>query len=351
MTRMKSPSARGTAGIATIALAGALWAGAAQSQEVIIATGGGLFERGLSENIGAAFTRETGIPVVFVAASPGERAARVAAMSEANRFEWDIVLSSETHARQLADHLLANPCDLADIHDVVVEGGCREFGALGVIGGLPMVQRSDMFDGELMQGWADFFDAERFPGPRSLPNYGNPMVVIVPALLADGVPESELYPVDFDRAFAVLDRIKPETDVWWRSGDQSQQVFRSEEAIAGQLWSGRALTLVDEGMPLHIVWEGAPADEAYWTVLENGPNTEAALQFLQFYYSNVEGHREFYEMTRWDTANRAYLASIAPEEADQHPGLFVDMMVRENQDWTVPNAEEINLRWNEWISR
>jgi len=337
------------AGIA--AAAGALVAMPASAQgEVIIATGGGLFERGLSENIGAAFTRETGIPVQWVAASPGERAARVAAMSEAGRFEWDIVLSSETHARQLADYLLMNPCEAAGVTGMVVEGGCREFGSLGVIGGLPLVQRTDMFD-EQMTSWADFFDVERFPGPRSLPNYGNPMVVIVPALLASGVQEEDLYPVDFDRAFEMPDRIKDSTYVWWRSGDQSQQVFRSEEASAGQLWSGRALTLVDEGMPLNIVWEGAPADEAYWTVLADGPNAENAIRFLEFYYSNSEGHREFYEMTRWDTANRDYLSSIDPSEADVHPGLFVDSMMRENNDWTVPNAELINLRWNEWISR
>jgi spermidine/putrescine-binding protein len=212
---------------------------AAAEGQVIVATGGGLFERGLAENIGAACTAESGIEVVWVAASPGERAARVAAMSKTGRFEWDILLSSETHARQLNEHLPQDVCGIAGIESVLVGGGCRSFGSLGVIGGLPPVHRSDMFDGRLMESRADFLDLEAFPGPRGLPTCGNPMVAIVPALLADGLAECDLCPIDFDRAFAVLDRIKASTDVWWRSGDQSRQIFRSDEAIAGQLWSGR----------------------------------------------------------------------------------------------------------------
>lgn len=334
-----------------LASALALAAGSAQAAgEVIVVTGGGLFERGLQENIAAAFTRASGIDVRFVASSPGERAAKAKAMTEAGHIEWDIVLSSETHARLLDEYLLRDVCDLAGVTDFVVEGGCRSFGALGVVGGLPLVYRTDSFEGR-MESWADFFDPERFPGPRGLPNYGTPMVALIPALLADGVPREELFPVDFDRAFSVLDRIKPMVSVWWRSGDQSQQIFRSEEVIAGQLWSGRALDLVSEGMPLEVIWDGAPIDEAYWVVLKDGPNTENAVRFLEHYYKSTEGHMDFYNMSKWDTGNRAYLDSIPEAERGVHPGLFVDRMVRTDHDWSVPNAAEIDRRWVEWVSR
>lgn len=103
-------------------------------------------------------------------------------------------------------------------------------------------------------------------------------------------------------------------------------------------------------MPPHIAWEGAPADGANRVVPEKGPNTDGARGFLPFSCSSLKGHREFDEMTRRDTANRAYPAAIPAEEAGAHPGLFVDRMVREKQDRTVPNAETIN-RWNEWLSR
>ena len=36
--------------------------------------------------------------------------------------------------------------------------------------------------------------------------------------MADGVPWDKVYPMDIDRAFKSLDRIKPHVDVWWTSG-------------------------------------------------------------------------------------------------------------------------------------
>lgn len=320
--------------------------------EVVVVTGGGLFERGLKENIAAAFTKSTGVNVRFVASSPGERAAKTKAMAEAKRVEWDIVLSSETHARLLNEYLLMDVCEKAKIAaDQIAAGGCQKFGSLGVIGGLPLVHRTDKFGGKRMSSWADFFNVAAFPGPRALPNYGGPMVVIMSALQADGVPKDKLFPIDFDRAFRVLDRVKPQVGVWWKSGDQSQQVFRSQEVVAGQLWSGRALDLVAEGMPLNVVWDGAPTDEAYWVVLKDGPNNANALRFLNTFYSSADGHMGFYNTSKWDTANRAYLRSIPEADRGKHPGLFLDRMVRENHDWTVANATEINRRWNEWLSR
>jgi mannopine transport system substrate-binding protein len=273
-------------------------------------------------------------------------------MNEAKRVEWDIVLSSETHARLLKDYLLMDVCARAKIPvENIAPGGCQSFGALGVIGGLPMVHRTDAYGGRRMASWADFFNVSAFPGPRGLPNYGSPTVVLMAALQADGVPKDKLFPLDFDRAFRVLDRVKPQVAVWWKSGDQSQQIFRSKEVVAGQLWSGRALDLVSENLPLHVVWDGAPTDEAYWVVLKDGPNTANALRFLNHFYASVEGHAGFYNTSKWDTANRAFLRSIPEAERGKHPGLFIDRMARENHDWTVTNAAEINRRWNEWISR
>src|SRR5690554_5615970 len=44
--------------------------------------------------------------------------------------------------------------------------------------------------------WADFWDVENFPGNRALRNH--PLATLEAALLADGVPMEELYPLDVD---------------------------------------------------------------------------------------------------------------------------------------------------------
>src|SRR3546814_14434437 len=76
---------------------------------------------------------------------------------------------------------------------------------------------------------------ERFPGGRGLRR--TPMVNLEWALLADGVPSAEVYPLlrteaGVARAFAKLDTIRDEI-VWWE--DASEQIGRAscrEECVS-----------------------------------------------------------------------------------------------------------------------
>lgn len=63
------------------------------------------------------------------------------------------------------------------------------------------------------------------------------------ALLADGVPPEKLYPLDIDRAFKSLDRLKPQITTWWSSGAQSQSLIRDGEVEMLAMWNGRASNL------------------------------------------------------------------------------------------------------------
>ena len=49
------------------------------------------------------------------------------------------------------------------------------------------------------------------------------------AALADGVPPDKVYPLDVDRAFASLEKIKPHISVWWDSGGQAMQLMKDGE--------------------------------------------------------------------------------------------------------------------------
>lgn len=94
-------------------------------------------------------------------------------------------------------------------------------------------------------GWDDFWDVEAFPGPRGLPDTGDrDWWVPVVALLADGVAPDDLFPLDLDRAYAKLDEIKPHIDVWWKSGNQLQQIMDTAKTATGYsvLFSSRYAT-------------------------------------------------------------------------------------------------------------
>ena len=90
-----------------------------------------------------------------------------------------------------------------------------------------------------MRTWADFWNVKDFPGKRALPDY--PSFAIPIALMADGVKSDNLYPLDLDRAFASLKRIKDHVTIWWTSGAQPPQLLQDREVRYSAVWSGRVV--------------------------------------------------------------------------------------------------------------
>jgi hypothetical protein len=72
---------------------------------------------------------------------------------------------------------------------------------------LPFAQiyayRTDVFKGAKPNSWADFWDATKFPGARTMPaGSGGLAPDLEAATLAMGVPLDKVYPIDIDKAYA-----------------------------------------------------------------------------------------------------------------------------------------------------
>lgn len=82
--------------------------------------------------------------------------------------------------------------------------------------------------------WADIWNAQDLPGGRTLPSggLGAAGALFEVALLADGVDPAQLYPLDWDRAFTSLNRIKPHIVKWWTTGAESLQLIADKQATA-----------------------------------------------------------------------------------------------------------------------
>ncbi len=113
------------------------------------------------------------------------------------------------------------------------------------------------------------------------------------ALSADGVAADELFPMDLDRAYAKLDEIKPHIAVWWKTGNQVQQIMRDDKVVMTMSYSGRALATIKEGIPWAQVWTDALRDTGYMSITKDAPNVLGALAFLDFFYGNADAHPLF----------------------------------------------------------
>jgi len=83
--------------------------------------------------------------------------------------------------------------------------------------------------GKAPTSWADYWDVERFPGKRGM--LDEPRYNFEFAMFAGGANVGNVYPIDMDKAFATLDKIKPHIHVWWKQWPQVPILLSSRELV------------------------------------------------------------------------------------------------------------------------
>ncbi|MDQ7777297.1 MAG: extracellular solute-binding protein [Paracoccus aminovorans] len=220
---------------------------------MVFTSWGGTTQDAQTEFWAAPFTEKSGTAVLQD--GPTDYG-KIKAMVEAGAVAWDVVDTEFDWALQAGKAGLLEPLDFGVIDKAKLDPRFVSDYAVGsfyysfVIGFNPA-----NFSGEAQpQTMADLFDTAKFPGKRTFYKWSAPGVIEA-ALLADGVPANQLYPLDLDRAFKKLDTIKSSI-IWWEGGAQSQQLLASGEAPIGLFWNGRLAALQADGMPVGIELAG-----------------------------------------------------------------------------------------------
>ncbi|HET8729027.1 MAG TPA: ABC transporter substrate-binding protein [Alphaproteobacteria bacterium] len=339
-------------------MAGAFSANLALAQDdqledtLIVRTTGSAFEDALVKHYFTPFTEETGVTVIPVASSYGEMVSKTAAMVEAGNAEWDIISPQFYELQKLSPYLmdLGDCSEMPNVASEGIPGICGQYGVQYLQGGVVLAYNPTMFPDEKPDSWADFWDTESFPGGRALPSYGNPWGnVFLFALMADGVAPGKLFPLDLDRAFASLDEIKSEIDVWWKTGAQSVDLMRSGEIAMTPMWSGTAYAAKADGVPLEWTFNQAIADRGSWAIVKGAPHPNAAKAFIDFYMTNPENHANFAREIGYLTTNAKARTLLSEEKQDElvPEGETVDI----DADWVEENRESALERWNAWLAQ
>jgi mannopine transport system substrate-binding protein len=327
----------------------------ANEKELVIAGGTGAYVEQVKKHFYDPFTAATGIKVINAGGSYGEKLAKLKAMTSVGRVEWDLITLSIDALTPENGAMLRDLGTCAELPTVTangIAGACLKHAVIFDIGGGALAYNRDAFPGAQPASWADFWDVKRFPGPRALPNIGNPWWAMIAALQADGVPADKLFPLDVERALKKLDQVKPHVAVWWRSGDQSQQIFRSKEVVMALMFSGRAQRLQGEGLPVAIAWNGALLDAGVWAVTKAAPRPHAAMALLEFIYTRPEAHAQFAVESFGSTAHKDGLDKM-PEAARATQIVAPDnwkSVVRVDPAWLAGNQAAMLKRWAEWIA-
>lgn len=193
--------------------------------------------------------------------------------------------------------------------------------------------------------WADFWNVKDFPGKRALPDY--PGYSLPLALLADGVAPDKLYPLDIDRAFASLQKIKGSVAVWWKAGAQAPQLLENKEVAYSAAWSGRIV-----GNPkIDYTYNQGLLQLAYFVVPKGAdPAAKAAAMGLLHEMSKLENQLVATNVIPYTGASPGIEKMVPKEKIDDYPTTEANkkLQVQADPTWTADNAKLIEKRWQEF---
>jgi putative spermidine/putrescine transport system substrate-binding protein len=272
--------------------------------------------------------------------------AKIKTQVASQQVSWDVVDSDPFFAIQQCDKLVekidTNIVDTSKMPQELVSDCAVPSMTYAYV----LAYNKDKYD-TAPQGWKDFFDTQRFPGKRALWNYSQGGGYEA-ALLADGVPADQLYPIDYDRAFKKLDTIKKDL-VFWESGAQSQQMAESGEVDMMLIWSGRLFAATENGSKFEPQWNENMAVYDVFMVPKGVKDKDASMAFI--------AHATSPEPQATLTENIPY----APIHSDAKPKVsgklesylptqpdIKEKSVLVDQKWWADNYDDATQRWTAW---
>lgn len=228
-----------------------------------------------------------------------------------------------------------------------------ECGVGNVVGSTVVSYRRGSFS-EPPKTLEDFFNLSQFPGRRGLRQ--SPQGNLEWALIADGVATEQVYQVlqtkqGLDRAFAVLDRLKPHL-VWWETGQEAVRLLETGQVAMSSVYSGRIAAAVERGEPWDILWDHQVWYYDVWSVLKNGRNTELAAEFVR-YATNPQSLAAQARYIPYGPMRRSSMALLDESLRERLPtaNAHMESALELNAAWWSEHLDRIQPRFERWLER
>lgn len=333
----------------------ALWAATANAEQITIASWGGSYQAAQRIGIFEPFATATGTRI-------GEDQhngdiARVKAMVQAGSVTWDVVNMYKFSVIQGCDDGILEPLDQALLGNPsdYLPGAVHRCGVASDIFANIIAYDASRAGANPPSKLVDFFDIQRFPGKRGLKRAPQGNLEI--ALLADGVAPNDVYRLlatreGQDRAFRVLDRIKP-VAVWWQAGAQPPQLLADGEVVLTTAYNGRIYNAnVQDKRNFGIIWDGQVYEFDYWAIPKGGPRLELAKKFLAFALKPEQMARQTAFVPYGPSRRSA--ESLVDAKVLPHLPTFAANQARAlaaSPEFWADNFDSINKRFQTWLSQ
>lgn len=347
MPDLQPPSRRSVIGGVTataIASPAYIRPGWAQGKRIVIVNSGGAMGDAKRRALYDPFTKATGIEIVTAS---GPDLARMKAQVEHKDVEWDITDLNDAWVPAAARLGLLEKIDESIVDRAgAIPQSKHDYAVGGTVYAAGIAFPTNRLGGKAPKTWTEFWDAKGFPGRRGLRNRVTDTLEI--ALMGDGVPASQVYPCDVERAFKALERIKPAVSHWIAQTAQTVSLIQGNETDFTYTYTTRVKDLQAANVPIDYSFKQNILGIGWIGALKGTRNRDAAMRFLAFTMdkdrqvelSNLSGDAPTYAdaLAKVDPATRKWLPNIADPD-----NLFV------NAVWWDSRIEELNTRFKEWL--
>ncbi len=319
----------------------------ATADSIVWATDGGRPGEKLRRVFAESFERETGIKVITVT---GQRtASKVKAMVLSRNIEWDVFERGGSQSVVMQNEDLLEPIDTSIVDrsgSIFPEWNFSHlihyyFAPTGIA-------YDPARNANPPKNWGEFWNVEKFPGRRGL--WAVAEETLEHALLADGVAPKDIYPIDVDRAFKSLDRIKENIAVWIASHSKSLTLIQSGELDFDVTFAARVGIARTEGVSIDMAKDGRISKPVFLAAPKGTKKKDLVMQFI-----NHTQRPEYQALNAMSAPGgsgpvvRGGFELLTQTIKDQLPAPGDPNTVTFDVDWWAENFVEVSKRYKEFL--
>lgn len=307
---------------------------------------GGAFQAAQREAYFKPFEKLSGVRVIE---SEGPDVAKVKAMVDTRTVQYDIgefdrgdVINLEHKGDywEKIDYSLFDTAHIAAAYRYQYAVDMLPYGEI-------LAYRTDVFKGAKPDGWKDFWDVQKFPGPRTLISGSGGLVPELEfAEMAAGTTADKVYPITIDAAYASLAKIKPSVVKWWEAGAIPAQMLNDKEVVMGSAWNGRIAAIQAAGAPVEIAWNQGLLKRDAWAIVKGAENRENAQKFCAFITLPISQAR-LSMLIPYGFVNSAaagYIPASQLARLPTAPAILEQLLVFDSQ-WWADHRDAVLAKW------
>lgn len=322
------------------------WSGLARSQtrSIAVTCWGGAYEQAIKSSFADPFTKETGIGVNLI---NNADLTRMKVQVQSKNVSWDVFDSIGPQIMTGSREGLWEDIDTAivDTSSMQQTTGSDHIATYSYAGGIGFDPKR-FPEGKHPTTFAELWDVKGFPGRRGLRSRISENLEM--ALLADGVAPDQLYPLDIERGFKALDRIKDAVRKWIETTPETVSLIASNEVDFTYTYLSRVLPAQRAGTSVQMSMAQTLNSLEYLAVPKHGKNTEAAMQYVAFCL-RPDRQAAFCNQVEFAPNVPAALDLIDEQAKQRMPDMKNPNSIIINDRWWGEHYDALQHRFTEWM--